>query len=328
MHFNLFYLADPSFGGWVTYTVHLAQSLEACGHTWALFKVRERTDPPHRVRDFGSGLTYRNLAQLDAELLVATGPALVVAMGPKHLDVAAALVTAGARIVIHDPTELNAQVCAALHAARARVVVIRESNVPHLQRAQLEPVFVPHPYIAHAHPVPNRRVHAVAISRLDWDKHTLDIAAANARLPLERRVVIYGAENRMYTHLKIDKALGTDWRVQYRGRYPATFDAAVELAADARFMVDLSAIAGDGDGTQYTFLEAWDAGAALVVSRKWCTTGKGAVNETTAEVVDDVAALVHVLEGAPNARKVAAGRRQLAQHAPAAVVPRYVELFA
>jgi hypothetical protein len=73
----------------------------------------------------------------------------------------------------------------------------------------------------------------------------------------------------------------------------------VKLAADGQVVVDLSAISGDGGGTQYSFLECWDAGRPLVLNSRWIT-GNAAhdeVNGAVAAVVDDAEQLAALLSG-------------------------------
>lgn len=323
---SLFYLAEPKFGGWVSFTAHLALSLAACGYDARIYRVGVRTES--RGRDFGRGLSYANVSLADAVALASSGPTVITAVGPKFAATASKLLAVGAGVVVHDPTELKSKpLCEALAASR-RVVVIRERVIDHVRRVIGEdPRLVLHPYVRMSDDVPRERpVHAVAFSRLDWDKHTLTIAEANAKLLLPRRVAIYGAENSMYTHLKIDSAV-PGWREQYHGRFAPTLDAAVRLAEGAQYVVDLSAIAGDGDGTQYTFLEAWDAGATLIVNAKWIVTGKGAVRAETAIAVTDAEDLARVLNARTRPNMDAVCRAQLAQHAPAKVVPQFVEAF-
>jgi hypothetical protein len=166
---------------------------------------------------------------------------------------------------------------------------------------------------------------AVAYSRLDWDKHTLMIAQANQQLVESDRVRIYGAENRLYTYHKVDKAV-PGWRGEYGGVFDTAMEAGVRLAERAHYAVDLSAIVGDGDGTQYTFLEAWDAGTTLVVNRKWLRTGEGEVREgETAFVVGSVEELVELLRS----RRTYPGEgpeSALEAHRPEKVVPVYEAL--
>lgn len=323
---NLFYLAEPKYGGWVSFTAHLHAALSAQGYAPTIYKLGKRTEG--FARSYGLGLSYFNVSAADASLMTASAPTILTAVGPKFSDAAARLLSRGAVLVLHDPTELNKGMISALAQSRRDVVVIRHANIPHVEKHGVRARFIPHPYCRSARtPAPRKTVNAVALSRLDWDKHTLLIAEANARLPQAQRVNIYGAENSMYTHHKLDPVV-PNWRADYRGRFPSTPGAAVRIAETARYVVDMSVIAGDGDGTQYTFLEAWDAGAALVVNSRWITTGKGAiVPGKTALAADNARTLADILQQEPSADLVRAGYAMLAQHAPQKVVREYAAFF-
>lgn len=321
----LFYLADPKYGGWVSYTAHLALSLRERGWEPTLVKVGKRTE--NKSRPFGRGLQYQNLSVETAIALAKQRPSIVTAVGPKHAGNALVLFGEGARCIIHDPTELKDKGLVGALKVCARVAVVRETNLPALKALGIEAIYTPHPYVRMKGARVKKEMRAVAYSRLDWDKHTLTIAQANQLVPEEKRVHIYGAENRLYTHHKLDTAVPT-WRDQYRGSFDTALEAGVRLAERAYLAVDLSAIAGDGDGTQYTFLEAWDAGTPLVVNRKWLKTGKGEVREgETAYAVGDAAELAALLK-APKYEYFPRAEAALERHAPEQVVPFYAKLLA
>jgi hypothetical protein len=134
----------------------------------------------------------------------------------------------------------------------------------HLPEARL----MPHPYLR-SRPERDVRTNAVAFSRIDFDKHTDIIAEANELLDPSLRCHIYGAINSMYDFHKLAKS-HPNWKRMYRSAptADALWPGAV-LSSRARFAVDMSAIAGDGGGTQYTFLEAMDGGATLVLNSAW-----------------------------------------------------------
>lgn len=293
---TLAYLAKPVTGGWVSYTAHLVRGLRATGHTVDLVKLGNRTET--FSRDYGMGLRYTNVSFATLDALARTGGLIVTAVdksvGPDQL---AELRDAGAAVVIHDPTELKGGVRDVLDHGHAPLWVVRRSMLQHLPHA----VYAPHPYVRASLPEwKGSRWHAVAYSRLDWDKHTDLIVAANRLLSPDLAVRIHGAENRLYTHHKLD-ALDPDWRDRYAGPM-ARVDlwAGAQLARRATWAVDLSVIKGDGGGTQYTFLEALDAGARLVVHDNWFT-GDRALDEMAPYVhsVGTAGDLVELLRGNP-----------------------------
>jgi hypothetical protein len=120
--------------------------------------------------------------------------------------------------------------------------------------------------------MPARTNYAVAFSRVDWDKGTHIILEANNLLPADKQVQIYGAINRFYSYQKLDK-IDPDWERNYHGGWPAKSSLwhGVQLAASAHVSVDLSSISGDGGGTQYSFLESFDAKTPLILNEKWLT---------------------------------------------------------
>lgn len=324
---HLVYLAEPRFGGWVSYTVHLAKALQQEGEQFSIFKLGNRFEA--RLRPFGCGLGYQNVPLAGLCELARSSQMLLVAVGPKFAEAAAALLEAGASVCVHDPTELSAGMLQALKQSRRPIITIRPRNQERLKQEGFESRYIPHPYVRHFEDVGagGRKWNAVALSRLDWDKHTEIIAEANKTLGPNEAVRIYGSENTMYTHHKVEP-VDVEWRRNYHGRYPAEWDAAAKLAREAKFMVDMSVIVGDGDGTQYTFLEAWDAGAVLVVNKKWIVRGDGEVNSSTAVSVANAAELAEVLQRREGFEQMRlAAQAQLTSHASAVVVPQYRDIL-
>jgi hypothetical protein len=315
---NLLYAATPRYGGWPSFTAHLYAQLRKMGHAVRLFKAGNRLET--QQRPYGRGLTYQNIG-VDALGAVA-GEWLVTAVDKGGVAHAQAL-AGKALFVVHDPTELKPDFVQVLKASA--VVAIRPTFAPALAKHGIESTFIPHPYERFDSRKQKRTTHAVAVSRIDWDKHTDIIAKANALLPKTKRVQIYGAENRMYTHHKIDQ-LVLGWRDDVRGTFPVEFDAGMRLCEGAHWMVDLSVIAGDGGGSQYTFMEAWDAGAALVVNRGWRAPG-GEVDDTNSVAVGNEHELADLLRERPNSALEQAGYAALEQHRAELVVPRYVGLL-
>jgi hypothetical protein len=192
-------------------------------------------------------------------------PFLITAADKTHRTLASELHEAGAWLVIHDPTELKEPLVSAIR--QERVIVIRESMLAHLPGA----TYLPHPYRRLKFPGKQERKSAVSVSRVDFDKHTEMIIEANVNLrePIE----IYGFLNTIYAHFKLEK-VDADWRRNYRGTFAADdLWAAARIALHYRYVVDMSVIKGDGGGTQYTFLEAADAGCGLILNSGWQPKG-------------------------------------------------------
>jgi hypothetical protein len=265
MKVALFYLPDVKYGGWPTYTAHLYYGLKAAGHDPHLFKIGNKTEK--QTRDWGRQIRYRNLSLLDAALIASETPSIITATTKAFDKETEALLMAGAKIIIHDPTELKGEIPALLQTADD-VITIRPINVRNLAEKGIEARYLPHPYARNPHARQKRTRWAGAFSRIDWDKGTHHIIAANEKLPHNRQIRLHGAANTMYAFHKLPE----DWQRHYEGTFPAdNLWAGALIASKYQWAVDMSSIARDGGGTQYTFLEAIDAGAGLMLNKKWIT---------------------------------------------------------
>lgn len=316
MRICIAYLAKPRYGGWVTYTAHLCHGLRAAGHEPLLVKIGNRVEG--HTRPFGRGLQYQNITT-DALLRLGRDmPVLITAMDKAHHEPASAALRAGAAITIHDPTELKPDIRETLRDKR--IIVIRETMRDALPGA----LYLPHPYVRCGQlPEPQwARKMACAVSRIDFDKHTDTIVQANL-LPGEP-IDIYGFANTMYAHLRL-KPIDADWQRNYHGTFDAdALHSAVRIATKYRCMVDMSAIKGDGRGTQYTFLEAVDAGCKLVLNESWQPAGLLADCATTASDAASVRARCESPEPADRG----AAERLLSAHDAVTISQRYAAFLA
>ncbi|TXH54320.1 MAG: hypothetical protein E6Q97_11220 [Desulfurellales bacterium] len=308
---NLLYLSGNTTGGWVTFTYHLVRSLELMGETVQIWKVGNNTEA--KQRPFGYGLTYRNISASDAMELA---DVLIAAVAKQQAGVAEALIGNGAKVVLHDPTELKAGLAG---VAVERPWVIRKAVAAQVPNS----VFIRHPYVRHPQPAkPPKKQGAISISRIDFDKHTELILDANR---LGADVEIRGFENRLYTKFKILPSY-PEWTqsiAHYDRHDPA---AAFKLLLPRKFMVDMSLIKGDGGGTQYTFLEAWDAGAVPVIQIDWLRRNDDMKLEVNCIAVGGAGSLTAAVRRKTGiAPLVEAGYKQLRKHAPKVIVPQVLE---
>lgn len=310
---DLFYLSNNSYGGWVTYTAHLFKCLEATGIQTRLFRIGNRTEK--RERNFGYGVNYRNVSMEDTHSL--GNRKLVVAAAKRYLEETTWFYGTGAGLVVHDPTELKN-----LPPLGDNIVVIRKAGLQYLPDA----TFIRHPYIAR----PSggkvaKKVNALSVCRIDFDKYTDILLDANRLLPEDKRIEIRGFENRIYTKFKIIPEY-PEW-VQSRGAYPRTAEAAYEMLQQASFAVDMSQIKGDGGGTQYSFLEAMNAGAVNIIHSNWVREGDDMAPGKNCLAVDSAEELAEVLSRKPGGREhkriVGNGLQHLENHSPEKVGPQY-----
>lgn len=260
MRLNLFYLSGNTTGGWVTYTAHLGYGLsELDGVEWQLYKIGNRTEK--NKRPFGYDVEYRNVDLETAVKETKQAATIVVALQKNFREQAAELIKSGAWLVVHDPAEFaNLKL-----AETGRYLTIRRQ----VQKQVKGSVFLPHPYKRHFAngTLATGEWRACSISRIDFDKHTDILLDANRLLPKELQIRIHGFENRLYTKFKICPKY-PEW-VQSVSHYARERVTATELCHRANYTCDMSVIQGDGGGTQYTFLEAMDAGSVNVIHKQW-----------------------------------------------------------
>lgn len=317
---NLFYLSNNTTGGWVTFTHHLIYALQAEDVDFRLFKHGKNTETCKRP--FGYGRSYRNITAEDA--LELEGVNVIVAAAKQHADMANSLLEEGAKIVLHDPTELKGYLNASLVK---NPWVIRKAVLRYLERnyPDMGGTFIRHPYCR----VPEecdakRRKVCVSTSRIDFDKHTeILLDAKRLGAPIE----IHGFENRLYTKFKICPKY-PEWE-QSKAAYPREARSAWDILRRAALAVDMSLIKGDGGGTQYTFLEAWDAGTPMIIHSGWIMEDddmKPGLNCMTAGDGESLAKLVKKLLRDPETRdKLSAmGQASLGAHSPEVIGPQVV----
>ena len=298
---NIIYASDNKTGGWVTFTYHLTRALDAVGEPWRLLKI----NPTGRsgAQDFGYGLEFYNASIEDA--LALPGVTLISAAAKQYAEPVGVLLEYGARLVLHDPTELK--------AGLAGAKVTDPWTIRRAVAAQVPSTFIRHPYARSERPAKlPKRQGAVSTSRIDFDKHTEIILAANR---LGAKIRIHGFENRLYTKFKIMPEF-PEWE-QSLCAYPRTPEAAFNLLLGAKFMVDMSAIKGDGGGTQYTFLEAWDAGAVPIINAAWVRSKDDMVPSVNCYAAGSPAELRAYARYTGSVEDmVFAGEQQLKKHSP------------
>lgn len=211
-------------------------------------------------------------------------------------------------LMIHDPRSLVGDKAEVVPYAK-RVIVIRRRNMDLVPGA----VFIPHPYTPRwtseeaIREVP--RKHACAHTRIDFDKKTHLIVQANRRLTAPYQVDIYGKINRMYVWAK-------HMEEQIKGPYP---ESGAELCHGYNFDVDLTQIEGDGEGTQYCYLEASDAGTVPIMWKSWKLGPEHCIE------IDSVDELVSVLQMKHRPMDIVyANLRRLQEHT--AVGQRYIDV--
>jgi hypothetical protein len=332
MKINLFYLGEKKYGGWPVYTSHLFRALESSGHDVRLYHVGDKSDKPERRREFGYGCKYRRLSIDDGVAEVYDSPSLITAADHTQYANATHLLRAGAAITVHDPAELSTHSSMRQLVAMAGTVIgIRPAILNFIKRA----IVIPHPYIPSGErtaPWAERAGAAISTSRICFDKHTDWLLEANRHLTDGLRICIKGFETRSYGRMNLLPKF-PEYK-QSKGHFDRMDPyAAVKLCSGYWYLTDMSAIKGDGGGTQYTFLEAMDAGTVVVVNKEWLRPGGEMQDGVNCLAVDGPAALVELIKSTKKDLKRAAAvaarlqkgaRAVLAAHAARRIVPMYI----
>lgn len=329
--YPLVVLVKPTYGGFHSYVTHLYKGLEGLGVNPVIIQPAKRTE--NRMRDFGNGLYYQNMSELDCAQFIEQFGGLVACIWSSNQKIGtlSLLMSAGASLVLHDPTEYYSKpdvISAIKNNPQSKIITIRKSNSSLLRSEfDIPSHFIPHPY---SRPEIGgdlaRSRRGVSFSRIDFDKHTEIIACANQNLPDSGRIAIYGYINRLYEYHKLNET-HPNWKAEYHGVYPSEFGAAVRIARTAHYAVDMSEIKKDGGGTQYTFLEAWDAGVALVLNSAWVTAGGVMEHGLNCYTVSDGETLATQILQDPDPNIVATGREMLKTHDAKTIAKDYMELL-
>ena len=265
---NLWYLSGNPYGGWASYTSHLARGLSSLGHKVVIRKLVD-TERDGVVRDFGYGVKYTSTCKTK-DFTDIEGKHVIVALQKNHIWSARILMRElEADIVLHDPAELKSDVVYSVLEYQPKVIVIRTTNLGMIPGAK-NVHFVPHPYVpTYCHYEEGHRGwRCISISRVDFDKNTDILLDANR---LGSNIKIFGFENRIYTRFNLIPDY-PEWE-QSKGHFEKGETSAVDLCRRSDFVADMSTISGDGGGTQYTFLEAMDAGSTLILNKGWIRDG-------------------------------------------------------
>ena len=294
MVFNHFYLSKPVFGGWVLFAVHLLLNRKQN----ILFKVGKKLEP--KARDFGYGIGYQNVTH---EALSQLENVFVTSLDKHYYEYIKYIKEP--TIVIHDPTELKPEVKDLL--LNSKVITIRKQVKSFLKDTlDIDSTFKPHPFFPYKLPPPVEKKGAVATSRVDFDKHTEIICEANNIS--KNKIDIYGAVNRIFEFHKL-KSLG--FEKYYKGRFGKSFSEISNILNPAKFMVDLTWIKNDGNGTQYTFLEAIHSNCALILNRRWLET-KGDFKEGyNCYAVSNAEELKEIIDGDIDTHKITSNAKKL-----------------
>jgi hypothetical protein len=274
---NLLYLAKPVYGGWVTFTAHLSHKYKI-----PIYKIGKRNET--FKRDYGYECKYQNI---NIDKVIQLKNILITAID-KHYYEYLYLFPENTKVIIHDPTECkknnknkNPLVQTTdknenILLNHFKIITIRESVQEYLiNQFNVKSQFMPHPFYSYELPkCKGLGYEYVSISRIDFDKNT-DILLKSNQLVKDNKkhIYLFGAENRLYVHHKLKELNFSEfWKGKFPKNLSPTYDEC-SILKDAKYMIDMSIIKGDGGGTQYTFLEAIHQDTVLILHLDWINAG-------------------------------------------------------
>lgn len=324
---NILNLSPWPLGGSTSYVVNLSKTLTISGVPNRIVRLSKNTEK--RKRQLGSyGVWYQNVSYESAikgkGVWLLAGAPTDETLSAQALDL---VDRSKGACVFHDPNEFKLYPHWHL-ADRNRVICIRETGLDSMPAG----TFIPHPYVrVAANEQKATRTGAVSIARISAVKNSLWILEANEKLPADKRVVLAGALNRFWWNFTV-KPKHPDWLMPEGSGFVREADAAVKACAGYQYMIDLTIFPNDGGGTQYSFLEAMDAGAVPVMTSNWCSY-KGVASQLGFQVDDKEGLLNFLLDDSPATRKATEALRLRnyayldTAHEPARIAKRYVDFL-
>lgn len=275
---NLFNLSPWNFGGFTSVTVHAFWCLQAAG--WDVRVLRPNLDRDEsKDRLMALDVPYRNVSVDTAMQRCMDAPSLMTGVArEKDLrdpDTIYKMIDAGCHVVVHGYTEHKQFQHLEKLGGSGQGVCVRESMkgiYPGVDQ------YLPHPYCPTFfskwcdptgqiidYDFLKRRKPAGSVAMVVKHKNPEIILEANRRIPPERRIKFLGGEDRMYAKFTLSQKYP---EYEFVKRFSNKISP-VMLCRNYELMVDLTVFGAGNGGTQYTFMEAMDAGCVLIVHRDW-----------------------------------------------------------
>lgn len=274
---SLFYARDGVGGGSTSFTIHLVKGMQMAGIPVTLYRF---TSKPKESRTLASyeGIVCHFVTADEAKAIVQSGPSLLVAPEASAKlpcpTLVEDLMRLGMRVVIHDPNEFmstRGKKKGVFNHLDDRSIVkdpicIRPSMKEHFPSA----TFIPHPYLREFSGYVGgdftKRKAACSIARLTFVKRPKIILDTNRLLLPQDQIAFHSLENRLCTF-----ALKSKYPELTQGgtNLPLVWGISAKYAAGYRYAVDMTYFPMDGGGSQYSFMEAWDAGCVNVLHKDW-----------------------------------------------------------
>jgi hypothetical protein len=277
---NIFYNGYRNPNGAITLTEHLIKMLKLQGETVSVHRIMKRSSKETKPVTKYGGFPMNDITLDEAVEMAKSGPSLITHFMQKGDETAYAvelISKAKCPFIIHDPRGLVDEVLNAAEDSGAKIVFIRhamhEQFLSTYGKGIYKSEFLLHPYIREIDVDTTRKYpkfrNAVTISRIGREKNTTMICEANRLLTNEEKIQIFGTNSdALYSYYVLDKKY-PEWRDNYHGEPQAGGFSTYQLCQMSKFAIDMTTFRGDGGGSQYTFMEAMDAGCCLVLHKHW-----------------------------------------------------------
>lgn len=300
---NIFLLHPMKvYSGAHTFTYHLARALESSGEQVRVLRTQHWKRPNVKEGVLFPGSTLK-VYDIDANSAVGyTGGktrSIIAFMLDEFADIGCELMREGAPIVIHDRRSYKNFMDDILEI-QPRAACIRREVTEAAKTDKLENIqYIPHPYGRFKkgdikdNDVPQAWAHC--LSRIGWEKHIDMLLTANLLLPKDKKIMALGECYDRFAKMKLH-GIDEDWEKHlFRHKYGKPSSGFL-AASKCRYAVDLSVLGKHGGGgSQYTFLEAMDAGTPLIIHRDWIGENDTMVEGYNCLAVEDAGELVDVL---------------------------------
>ena len=304
---------------------HTIRALKSFGYDVRLYVIYKKTRKP--LKELAECVKFQGICMVDA-IDIAKDTTAKNFIGAANWDTASEnimeMIPHCSAVVIHGAGWIAEEMLESAVRNDVRIGVVRKSLSSLLRREYgVNSMYLPQIY--NKYEVDNRfkDMYAVSISQILWSKNSHMILEANKRLPEESQVRMFGNYSRKFDHFKLQK-IQENWKeLWWEGDFDSANGGAVRIASRAKFVIDLSIIENDGGGTQYTFLEAFNAKTALILHSSWLDF-PGEVDERCVIPVRNVDELVEELERCrPYPDRIQAGYDVMKAHSPENTLPYY-----
>ena len=253
---NLIYMASPSYGGWISFTIHLYHKYKC-----KLYKIVKKSEK--RLRKFGYDVEYKNLS---IDEIIKLPNIIITAIDKNYYDYLDQFPD-NTKIIIHDPTEIKNKIFMN-KLKRFKVITIRNTVHDLLKSYNINNIFIHHPFHPYKYEKIKTPYKSVSISRIDFDKNIDIVLKSNLSDKLINKIDIYGAKNNLYIYHTLKNKLFLELD-NYKGTFTKSFEELSNILKDVKYVIDMSTICNDGGGSQYTFLEAIYHDCILILHTNW-----------------------------------------------------------